>query len=143
VLLQTGSSDPIDEGQMVPLVSTVAPYYSPFSNYRNDNYHRSPNFSIGLAFVGTDITFYLADGQVRPYVGIGGSLAFWSYSNRFSGTVTPDAKAGLDVQVSSSFSGYAEVRRMFGVPNLFGWNTPKFDGLTSAAIGVSFAPRLR
>jgi len=29
------------------------------------------------------------------------------------------------------------------VPNLVGPNTPKFDGLTAAAIGVAFAPQMR
>jgi len=142
-LIQTGTSGEVDARNLIPVQSYFAPYYSPFSDYRNNNFYRSPNFSIGLAFLGSDVTFFLLDGQVRPYVSFGGSLAFWSSSNRFSGTIAPDAKAGLDVRVNTSFSGFVEVRRMFGVPNLFGWNTPKFDGLTSAAIGVSFAPRLR
>ena len=143
VLIQTGTSGTVDERNLIPVASYFAPYYSPFSDYRNDNEFRSPNFSIGLAFLGSDVTFFLLDGSVRPYVGFGGSLAFWSTANRYSGTITPDAKAGLDVRVNASFSGFVEVRRMFGVPNLFGWDTPKFDGMTSAAIGVSFAPQLR
>ena len=142
-LIQTNTSGMVDTRNLVPVQSYFAPYYSPFSDYRNDNYFRSPNFSIGLAFLGSDVTFYLLEGQVRPYVSFGGSLAFWSSANRFGGTLAPDTKAGLDVRVNSSFSGFVEVRRMFGVPNLFGWDTPKFDGLTSAALGVSFAPRLR
>jgi hypothetical protein len=142
-LIQTGTSETVDTRNLVPVQSYFAPYYSPFSDYRNDNYFRSPNFSIGLVFLGSDVTFFLLEGQVRPYVSFGGSLAFWSSANHFSGTLAPDAKAGLDVHVNSSFSGFVEVRRMFGVPNLFGWDTPKFDGLTTAAIGVSFAPRLR
>jgi hypothetical protein len=142
-LIQTGTSGMVDTRNLVPIQSYFTSYESPFSDYRNDNYYRSPNFSIGLAFLGSDVTFFLLEGQVRPYVSVGGSLAFWSSANRYSGTLAPDAKAGLDVRVNSSFSGFVEVRRMFGVPNLFGWDTPKFDGLTSAAIGVSFAPRLR
>jgi hypothetical protein len=142
-LIQTGTSGEVDTRNLVPVQSYFAPYYSPFSDYRNENAYRSPNFSIGLAFLGSDVTFFLLDGQVRPYVSFGGSLAFWSSSNRFSGTIAPDAKAGLDVRVNTSFSGFVEVRRMFSVPNLFGWRTPNFDGITSAAIGVSFAPRLR
>jgi len=142
-LIQTSTSGMVDTRNLVPVQSYFAPYYSPFSDYRNDNFFRSPNFSIGLAFLGSDVTFFLLEGQVRPYVSFGGSLAFWSSTNRYSGTLAPDAKAGLDVRVNSSFSGFVEVRRMFGVPNLFGWDTPKFDGLTTAAIGVSFAPRLR
>lgn len=142
-LIQTGAAGEVDTRNLIPIQSYFAPYYSPFSDYRNDNSYRSPNVSIGLAFLGSDVTFFLLDGQVRPYVGFGGSLAFWSSSNRFSGTITPDAKAGLDVRVNSSLSGFVEVHRMFGVPNLFGWASPRFDGVTSAAIGVSFAPRLR
>jgi hypothetical protein len=142
-LIQTGTSGIVDTRDLVPVQSYFASYYSPFSDYRNDNYFRSPNFSIGLAFLGSDVTFFLLEGEVRPYVGFGGSLAFWSSTNRFSGTIAPDARAGLDVRVNSSLSGFAEIRRMFGVPNLFGWNTPKFDGFTSVALGMSFAPRLR
>lgn len=142
-LVQTGRSGEVDTRNLIPVQSYFTSYYSPFSNYRDDNFYRSPNFSIGVAFLGSDVTLYLLDGQVRPYVSVGGSLAFWSLMDRYSGTLAPDAKAGLDVRVNSSFSGFAEVRRMFGVPNIFGWSTPKFDGLTSMAIGVSYAPRLR
>jgi hypothetical protein len=142
-LIQTSSSGMVDTRDLVPVQSYFTPYYSPYSDYRNDNFYRSPNFSIGLAFLGSDVTFYMLEGPVRPYVGFGGSLSVWSLSNRFSGTIAPDVKAGLDVRVNSSFSGFVEVRRMFGVPNLFGWNAPKFDGFTSAAIGMSFAPKLR
>jgi hypothetical protein len=143
VLIQTGTSGVVDGQNYVPLASYHTPYYSPYSDYRNDNYYRTPHFSIGLAFLGADVTFYMLDGEVRPYVGFGGSLAFWTYTNRLNGTVAPDAKAGLNVHLSNSLSGFAEVRRMFGVPNLLGPSTPKFDGLTSAAIGFSFAPSLR
>ena len=144
VLIQTGtSSERIDGQGSVPLASYYVPYYSPYSNYRNDNYYRMPNLSIGLGFVGADVTFYMLEGEVRPYVGFGGSLAFWTYSSHLSSTVAPDAKAGLNIHLSNSFSGFAEVRRMFGVPNLLDLSSPKFDGLTSAAIGISFAPRLR
>lgn len=143
VLFQTGTSDIIDERDYIPVASYFAPYYSPFSDYRNDNFYRMPHFSIGLAFLGADVTFYMLEGEVRPYVGVGASLAFWSYSNQLSGTLAPDAKAGLDIRLTNSVSGFAEVRRLSGVPNLIGSNTPKFDGLTSAAIGISFVPRLR
>jgi hypothetical protein len=143
VLIQTGTSGPVDAQNYIPLASYYTPYYSSYSDYRNDNYYRVPNLSIGMGFLGADVTFYMLEGEVRPYVGFGGSLALWMYSSRLSGTVAPDAKAGLDVHLSNSLSGFAEVRRMFGVPNLLNLSGPKFDGLTSAAIGVSFTPRLR
>jgi hypothetical protein len=143
VLIQTGTSGAVDGQDYVPLASYHVPYHSQYSDYRNDNYYRMPHFSIGLAFLGADVTFYLLDGEVRPYVGFGGSLAFWTYTNRLNGTLAPDAKAGLNIHLNNSLSGFAEVRRMFGVPNFLGISTPGFDGLTSAAIGFSFAPRLR
>jgi hypothetical protein len=143
ILIQTGTSGPVDAQNYIPLASYYTPYYSYYSDYRNDNYYRMPNFSIGMGFLGADVTFYMLEGEVRPYVGFGGSLALWTYSSRLSGTVAPDAKAGLDIHLSNSLSGFAEVRRMIGVPNLLNLSGPKFDGLTSAAIGVSFAPRLR
>jgi hypothetical protein len=143
VLVQTGSSGVIDQSEYIPVASMFAPYRSPYSDYRNDNLYRMPNYRIGLGFLGADVTFYLAEGDVQPYVGVGGALAFWSYSSRLSGTLAPDAKAGLSVRVSSGFSGFAEVRRMFDVPNLAGLDVPRFGGVTSAAIGLSFAPRLR
>jgi len=143
VLVQTGSSEIINQEEYIPIASMFAPYYSPYSNYRNDNLYRSPHYSLGLGFLGADVTFYLAEGDVQPYVGLGGALAFWSYSSRMSGTFAPDAKAGLSVQMSSGFSGFAEVRRMFDVPNLAGLEAPRFGGVTSAALGISFAPRLR
>ena len=143
VLIQTGSSGITDREDYIPVASMFAPYYSPYSDYRNDNLYRSPHYSLGLGFLGADVTFYLAEGEVRPYVGLGGALAFWTHSRQMSGTFAPDAKAGLSVEVSSGFSGFAEVRRMFDVPNLAGLDAPRFGGVTSAAIGVSFAPRLR
>lgn len=143
VLFKNGSSDAVNPKDYVPVQSYLAPFYSPYSNYQNDYAYRMPNYSIGLAFIGADVTFYMLQGDVRPYVGIGGALAFWPYANQLSGTFAPDAKAGLDIRMSNSFSGFAEVRRMFGVPNLLGLDTPKFGGLTSAAIGFSFAPRFR
>jgi len=143
ILIQAGTSGPVNPQNYIPLASYYTPYYSAYSDYRNDNYYRMPNLSIGLGFLGADVTFYMLEGEVRPYVGVGGSLALWTYSSRLSGTVAPDAKAGLDIHISNSLSGFAEVRRMFGVPNLLNLSGPKFDGLTSAAIGVSFAPRLR
>jgi hypothetical protein len=143
VLVQTGSSGIINQDEYIPVASVFAPYYSPYSDYRNDNLYRMPHYSIGIGFLGADLTFYLAEGDVRPYVGIGGTLAFWTYSRHMNGTFAPDAKAGLSVQVSSGFSGFAEVRRMFDVPNLVGLDVPRFGGVTAGAIGVSFAPRLR
>lgn len=143
VLFQTGTSGPVDQREFVPVATYLAPYYSPYSSYRNDYAYRMPRLSVGLAFLGADVTFYMLQGDVRPYVGFGGSLAFWSFSSQLSSTLAPDTKAGLDIHLNNSLSGFVEVRRLFGVPNLLGSSLPKFDGLTTAAIGLSFAPKLR
>ncbi|MBM4161203.1 MAG: hypothetical protein FJ217_08895 [Ignavibacteria bacterium] len=144
VLFRTGSSSPIDEREYVPLASHFAyPYrsYPSYGDYYTDPYYRRPLVSIGAAFFGADVSLYLAEGDVRPYVGFGASFAFWSHLNSVSGTIAPNLKAGLDVRVADSFSAFGEVRRMFGVPTFIGPTTPKFDGLTAAAIGLAFAPR--
>jgi len=146
VLFRTGSSGPIDEREYVPLASHFAyPYHSypSYGDYYTDPYYRRPLVSIGATFFGADVSLYLAEGDIRPYVGFGASFVFWSHLSSVSGTIAPNLKAGLDVRVADTFSAFGEVRRMFGVPTFIGPTTPKFDGLTAAAIGVSFAPRLR
>ena len=143
VLFRAGTSGPVDQREYIPLASHFAYPYSSFEDYYTDPYYQRPLVSIGLAFLGADVAFYLTEGEVRPYVGFGASFAFWSYSSRFSGTIAPNAKAGLDVRISNSFSAFAEARRMFGVPNLVGPNSPRFDGLTAGAIGISFMPQMR
>jgi hypothetical protein len=144
ILFRTGSSTPIDEREYVPLASSFVSYYSlPSDYYYDDPYYLRPHLSIGVAFLGADVAFYLTEGEVRPYFGLGASFAFWSYQSRLSGTVTPNVKAGLDVRMSNSLSAFVEARRMFGVPTFIGPETPKFDGLTAAAVGLSYAPRLR
>lgn len=143
VLIRTGSSNPTDQRDYIPVASQFASPYSPYSSYANNGYYERPHFSIGMAFLGGEMTYYLAQGDVRPYVGVGATFAFWSYLSRFSGALAPSAKGGLDVRISNSFSGFAELRRMFGVANFVGPNMPKFDGLTAAAIGISFVPQLR
>jgi hypothetical protein len=144
ILFRTGSSGPIDEREYVPLASHFATVYSPNSDYYYDDpYYLRPHLSIGVALLGADVAFYLSEGEVRPYLGLGASFAFWSYQSRLGGTVAPNVKAGLDVRMSNSLSAFAEVRRMFGIPTFIGPMSPKFDGLTAAAVGLSFAPRLR
>jgi len=134
VLIRTGTSGSTDERDYILLANQFSSAYSPS--------HR-PHFSIGLAFLGADMTYYFSEGNVRPYIGVGASFAFWSYLRRFSGALAPSAKGGVDIRISGSFSGFAELRRMFGVATFVGPKTPTFNGLTAAAIGISFEPRLR
>ena len=111
---------------------------------RNDSfgfgnrYNAAPRFGLGMAFLGIGAVYYLADGDVRPYIGIGANAYAW---RNYAGTVTPDVKGGLDVNIASGFSGFAEVRHSIGMPNFFTSRYSTFNGLTSFAFGIAFAPR--
>lgn len=142
-MLHFSGTNAINQQDYIPVAHLFAARYPlSYSTYYAEDYAR-PSFSIGLAFIGTNLTFYLTEGSVRPYAGIGGMLLFYPYADKIGGTLAPDAKVGLDVKISTVFAGFAELRRTFGVPSLIGPNSPKFGGLTAAAIGVSFAPQLR
>lgn len=103
-----------------------------------NRYYAVPRFGLGVAFLGIGAVYYLADGDVRPYVGIGANAYTW---RNFAGTVTPDVKGGLDVNIASGFSGFAEMRHSVGMPNFFTSQYSSFNGLTSFAFGFAFAPR--
>jgi len=111
-----------------------------------DNYgHSSPSMLRGMRFgmgiVGMDYTLYLADGDVRPYVGLGGMLLAFPYQGAVAGTLAPDVKAGLLVNLSSGFSGFAEVKHILGLPITIGSPYAAFKSLTGLAFGLAFAPR--
>ena len=103
-----------------------------------NGYYAVPRVGLGMAFLGIGAVYYLADGDVRPYVGIGTNAYMW---RNYAGTVTPDVKGGLDVNIASGFSGFAEVRHSIGMPNFFTSRYSTFNGLTSFAFGLAFAPR--
>lgn len=103
--------------------------------------HRYSQFAFGLAFFGFDWRVYLADGSVRPYVGVGAQMVSWSYTNTFTGTLTPDAKAGCDIRLTSGFTGFVEAQYSFGMPTLYGSRASSLRDITMFAIGVSFAPQ--
>ena len=111
---------------------------------RNDHftfgngYYAVPRFGLGLAFLGVGAVYYLADGDIRPYVGFGANAYVW---RNYAGTITPDVKGGLDVSIASGFAGFAEVRHSIGMPNFFTSQYSTFNGLTSFAFGFAFAPR--
>jgi hypothetical protein len=102
---------------------------------------RASRFAFGLAFFGFDWRMYLVDGSVRPYVGIGAQMVSWSYSSTMTGTITPDAKAGLEVHLTSGFNAFAEGQYAFGMPTLYGPHLSRLDNLASFGLGISFAPR--
>lgn len=98
-------------------------------------------FAFGLAFVGFDWRTYLADGDVRPYLGIGAQVVSWSSSGSWTGAVLPAANAGLDVHLTSGFSAFAETQYAFGMPTLFGSRVSSLKNIFSFGLGVNFAPR--
>jgi hypothetical protein len=102
---------------------------------------RASRFAFGLAFFGFDGRTYLADGSVRPYVGVGAQLVSWSSSGTLTGTITPDAKAGLDVHLTSGLNAFAEGQYSFGMPTLYGSHISRLHNLATFGFGVSFAPR--
>ena len=121
-------------------------YNEPMQPYRMappiyNGAERVSRFSLGLAFFGFDWRTYLADGSVRPYVGVGAQLVGWSYSSTYTGTILPEVKAGLDMHLTSGFTAFAEGQYSFGMPTLFGSRFSTLKELFSFGLGISFAPR--
>lgn len=98
-------------------------------------------FAFGLAFVGFDWRKYFADGDVRPYLGVGAQVASWSSAGTWTGTIMPTADGGLDVRLSSGFSAFAESQYAFGMPTLFGSKISTLKNLFAFGLGVNFVPR--
>ena len=102
---------------------------------------RQTRFGLGLGFFGFDWRTYLADGDVRPYVGAGASLIGWPSADSYAGTISPDLHAGVDVHLSRGVNAFAEAQYLFGSPTLFGSSGAGLSNITTLALGVSFAPR--
>jgi hypothetical protein len=103
---------------------------------------RTTRYEVGLAFFGFDWRVYLAEGDVRPYVGLGAQLISWTVNQTFSGTVTPDLKTGLDIRLTSGFNGFIETQYSTGMPTMFGSQFSTLKNVFMVAIGVSFAPKI-
>ncbi len=118
-------------------------YYSQSNLYAESQFSQ-PRFDLNfaLAYVGTEGLFYFSDGKVRPYVAAGIQAITWRMDQGFGATLAPSARAGLEVGVSRSFSGFIEARYMYGFPNLLNQYSTSLKYVTSAAFGVSFAPQL-
>ena len=95
---------------------------------------------LGLMMLGADMTVYLAEGDVRPYAGFGGMLLIFPYQG-IGATIAPAMKAGLLVNLDGGFSGFAEIKHVFGLPFSVGAPSTAFKELTGFAFGLSFAPR--
>lgn len=127
-------SDPVNESDYSPLG-----FRNPYSTNRHPALQRGIRF--GMGFLGVDYTVYLTEGEVRPYVGLGMMLLGFPYQGAFTGTFAPALKAGILVNMTSGFSGFAEVKQVVGVVPSIGSPSAPFRGLTGLAFGLSFAPR--
>ncbi len=130
MLRYRSSSELIDVNDYTPL--GIRNYFS-----RNQP---TGGIRFGAGFFGLDYTFYLADGDVRPYVGVGAMLLGWPYRSGFAGTIAPDVKAGLQANLTSGFSGFVEMKHILGLPIVAG-GSPPLRGFTGLAFGFAFAPR--
>jgi hypothetical protein len=101
----------------------------------------SSRLAFGLAFAGFDWRRYLADGDVRPYLGVGVQVVSWSLSGTWTGAFLPTADAGLDVRLSSGLSAFAEGQYAFGMPTMFGSKLSSLQNIFSFGVGVSFIPQ--
>lgn len=120
----------------VPILSGGQVYVLSMSDRRP-----SQRMALGLGFIGTDVTFYLADGPVRPYVGLGLFVALFPYTNSLAGALAPDVRAGLDVNLNSGFSAFGEVRHAVGLNQLVSPRGSDFVNATTVAFGFAFSPR--
>lgn len=114
------------------------------SNIYSTNQFLQPrsNLDFALGYVGSDILYYFSDGKVRPYVAAGVKAVAWQMSEGIAGTLAPSLRAGIDIAMGSSFSGFAEARYMYGFPNILNQYVSSLKYVADVAFGVSFAPRL-
>lgn len=127
--------------------SEYSPTYSPYiyqSNTYSESQFTQPRFNLNfaLAYIGTDALYYFSEGKVRPYVAAGIKAVGWQMSEGFAGTLAPSARAGIEIDMNRSFSGFAEARYMYGFPNILNQYVSSLKYVTSVAFGVSFAPQL-
>ena len=130
-----------------PYESGQGPMYSPFiyqSNVYGANQFDQPRGSIDFAleYIGGDVLYYLSDGKIRPYVAAGVKDVSWQMNEGLAGTLSPSFRAGIELAMGSSFSGFAEARYMYGFPNLLNQYSSSLKYVTDVAFGVSFAPQL-
>jgi hypothetical protein len=115
------------------------------SSFMNPGYggraYTIPSYRLEMGFLGVGSVFYLAQGDVRPYVGAGLHVYSWQSQSSIVGTLSPEARAGLEITMSNGVWGFAEARHSIGMPNMFSGQASRFDGMTSFGFGFAFAPR--
>jgi hypothetical protein len=96
--------------------------------------------SFGYGFFGADAKLFLASGSVRPYLSAGVQLVMYSWYSPLTVAVAPDVRAGLDIEFSSGFSAFGEVRHVIGLPGVLSPPGRAFDNATMLAFGFTFLP---
>ncbi|HEY4613715.1 MAG TPA: hypothetical protein VII11_12085 [Bacteroidota bacterium] len=94
--------------------------------------------SLGLGYFGAEYRYYLMQGDFQPYVGGGAHALGWKYGAGWGATVAPSMFAGASLDISTVFSGYAELRQLVGLGTILG--NSSFGGSTSVSVGFAFAP---
>jgi hypothetical protein len=124
--------------------SFSSPFIYQSNAYSFNNQFDQPrgNINFALGYIGGDALYYFSDGRIRPYVAAGVKAVTWQMSEGFAGTLSPSFRAGIEVAMSSSFSGFAETRYMYGFPNILNQYSSSLKYVTDVAFGVSFAPQL-
>ena len=123
--------------------SLYAPYIYQSSAYSVDQFSQPRfNLNFALGYIGSDVLYYFSEGKVRPYVAAGVKAVTWQMSEGFAGTLAPSVRGGVEFAMSSSLTGFAEARYMYGFPNILNQYSSSLKYVTDVAFGVSFAPRL-
>jgi hypothetical protein len=111
------------------------------SVYSQVGYTENRLSTLAVGYVGAEYRYHFIRGQIQPYVGVGARTMGGMVGNRWGMAITPHALAGLNLQVSRVFSGFAEIQHAPGLGVTFG-GFDSFEGLTSIAFGFSVAPQL-
>jgi hypothetical protein len=97
--------------------------------------------AFALGFLGPDVTVYFAEGDLRPYAGLGAQLVLFPYAGSLGTAIAPHVRAGLDVRLHSGLSAFLEVRHAVGLSQLASPSGKSFDEFSMVALGISFFPR--
>lgn len=108
--------------------------------YSQAGYTATTTPGLGVGYFGAEYRYALLSGEVQPYVGLGARALGGLYGNQWGMALAPFGLAGLNVQISTVFSGFAEVQHTPAVGLTFG-GFDSFQGLTTIAFGFSFAPQ--
>ncbi len=125
-------------GKNVMLDPRFARVRRPQASY-SQNVLGTSTASVGLGYVGAEYRYYFLQGDIQPYVGLGARALGSLYGSRWGVGAVPHGIAGLNVQISSIFNGFAEVQHLPGIGLGVG-GFDSFRGMTTVAFGFTFAP---